>query len=111
MTDPIEAQTQALSDQIKKLEEAKTDEEYLLELEKYHLMVKGADFSTEAQAASKKKKLTKADKFFAPKINRITRAVNKLNDKVVVYKEKKLAEEVERNQKKVNKWNTTKKKP
>jgi FlaG/FlaF family flagellin (archaellin) len=96
MTDKIEAQTQALSDQLKKCNEEKTNEEVIKELEKYQQMVKEADFSVEAQAASKKKKVSKKDKFFAPKINRITRAVNKLNDKVVVYKEKKLAEEAER---------------
>jgi len=91
MDNKIEAQTKALSDQVTLLEqlaEAGDNERYLIELEKYNLMLKGADFSIEAQKAAKKRKLTLADKIFAPQINRVTRQVKKINKKIVKYNKK-----------------------
>lgn len=83
MTDKIEAQTKALAEQLKKLNDAKTDEEYLKELEKYGKMVEGADFSIESQAASKKKKLTLTDKVIAPVNNSLAKQINKVNKKLI----------------------------
>ncbi len=90
-TDKIETQTKALSDQVSLLEQladSGDNNRYLLELEKYNLMLKGADFSIEAQKAAKKRKLTLADKIFAPRINSVTRQVKKINKKIVKYNEK-----------------------
>ena len=83
--------TKALSDQVTLLEQladSGDNNRYLLELEKYNLMLKGADFSIEAQAASKKRKLTLADKIFAHQVNRVTRQVKKINKKIVKYNKK-----------------------
>lgn len=97
MTNKIDTQTQALSDQLKKCNEAKTDEEAIKELEKYQQMVKDADFSPEAQAASKKKKVSKVEKMAARGIVKIKKGIDKFNYGVPVpYKEKRLAEEAER---------------
>lgn len=79
MTDKIHDQTQALCSQLQKVNEAQSDDESIKELEKYQSMIKESDFSLEAQAASRKKELTKADKVLAPKINWVTRQVNKVN--------------------------------
>lgn len=81
MTDKIQDQTQALSAQLQKVNEAQSDEESIKELEKYQEMVKKADFSIEAQAASKQK-LTTADKVLAPRINWVTGQVNKVNKRL-----------------------------
>ena len=92
MTNNIETQTKALSDQVSLLEqlaESGDDEKYLVELEKYNLMLKGADFSLESQAAAKKRKLTLADKLLAPQVNKVTRQVNKVNKKHVKYNKKR----------------------
>ena len=88
MSNKIEAQTKILSDQfslLKQLSESGDDEKYRLELEKYNLMLKGADFSIESQAASKKRELKWYDKAFAPQVNRITRQVKKINTKIIKY--------------------------
>ena len=90
-TDKIEAQTKALSDQVlllKQLAESGDDEKSHLELEKYNLMLKGADFSLASQAAAKKRK-TLADKLLAPQVNKVTRQINKVNKKLVKYNKKR----------------------
>ena len=81
----IEAQTKALASQLKKLESIQEDddEQYIKELEKYNTMLKNADFSPEAQAASKKKKLNIADKVLVPPIKWATKQVKKIDDKVI----------------------------
>jgi hypothetical protein len=92
MTNNIEAQTKALSDQVSLLEQLAVsgdDEKYHLELEKYNLMLKGADFSLASQAAAKKRKLTLADKLLAPQVNKVTRQINKVNKKLVKYNKKR----------------------
>jgi len=83
MTDKIQAQNEALAAQLKTLENVPEDddEQYIKELEKYNEMLKNADFNLEAQAASKK--LTVTDKVFAPRINWVTRQVNKVNTKLI----------------------------
>jgi len=91
MPNKIEAQTKALSDQVallEKLAEAGDNTKYLLELEKYHLMLKGADFSIESQAASKKRELKWYDKAFAPRVNMVMREVKKINNKIIKYNQK-----------------------
>ena len=54
--DKIKAQNKELSDQLKKLERVPEgdDAQYIKELEKFNWDLKKADFSPEAQAASKK---------------------------------------------------------
>jgi len=79
----------ALNSQLKKLEAAKTDEDYLKELEVYNQMLKEADFSTDAQADSKKRELTMADKVLAPAVNKITKQVNKVNRKLIKHNKKR----------------------
>jgi len=89
MTDEIKQQTEALNSQLEKLEAAKTDEDYLKELETYNQMLKEADFSLEAQTASKKRKLTMADKLLAPVVNKVTKRVNKVNRKLIKHNKKR----------------------
>ena len=81
--DKIKEQTETLSAQLKALESVPDgdDKQYIKELEKFNWDLKKADFSPEAQAASKK--LTIADKVLAPPINCITRQVNKINKKLI----------------------------
>jgi len=132
--DKIKAQTRELSEQLKKLESVPDgcDEQYIKELDKYQSMLKQADFSPEAQAASKhddgmwiggwyhqayltkhdlddidngklsladaykrcfvplktNNKSTIADKVLAPRINWITRQVNKINKKLIEHIER-----------------------
>lgn len=84
----IESQNKVLQDQVsllEKLSKEGTEEQYLIELQKYELMLKGADFSIEVQAASNKMELTKKDKVLAPKINWITKQVNKVNKMLEVH--------------------------
>jgi len=84
MTD-IDTQTKVLSDQAALLEQLAAsgdDKKYLMELEKYNLMLKGADFSVESQVASKKRKLKWYDKAFAPSVHRLTMGINKVNRKL-----------------------------
>ena len=91
-TDKIEAQTKALSDQVSLLEQLAAsgdDKKYLLELEKYNLMLKGADFSLESQAAAKKRKLTLADKLLVPQVNKVTRSVDKVNEMLIKHNKKR----------------------
>ncbi len=85
----IEAQTQALADQLQKLQDAQSDEDYIKELEIYNQMLKKADFSIEAQAAARKKQLTVADKVLAPPINKLTKQINKVNAKLIKHNNKK----------------------
>ena len=85
MTNNIEAQTKALSDQVSLLEqlaESGDDVKNLLELEKYNLMLKGADLSLESQTASKKRKLKWYDKAFVPSVRRLARGIKKVNRKL-----------------------------
>ena len=89
MTDKIKQQTEALNHQLERLEATKTDEDYLKELETYNQMLKEADFSLEAQTASKKRKLTMVDKVLAPVVNRVTKQVNKVNRKLEKYNKKR----------------------
>lgn len=84
MTDKIKVQTEALTAQLGKLNATKTDEEYLKELEVYEQMLKKADFSLEAQAASKKTELKWYDKA-APLVNNVTKKINKVNKKLEAY--------------------------
>lgn len=88
MTDKIEEQTKALVEQLKKLDATKTDEEYIKELEIYGKMVEKADFSIESQAASKKKKLTLADKAIAPVNNALANHINKVNNILIKHDKK-----------------------
>lgn len=85
MTDNIKAQTEALTTQLKILDNIPEDdvEQYIKQLEIYNEMLIKADFSPEAQAASKKRDLTIADKVLAPRINWATRQVNKVNKKLI----------------------------
>jgi len=85
MTNDIKTQTEALAAQLKKLDNIPedNDEQYIKELEIYNEMLIKADFSPEAQAASKKRDLTIADKVLAPRINWATKQVNKINKKLI----------------------------
>jgi len=85
MIDKIKKQTEALEAQLKKLESIPEDddEQYIKELEKYNMMLKKADFSPEVQAASKKRKLTIADKVLVPPIKWATKQVKKIDAKVI----------------------------
>lgn len=89
MINSIEEQTENLAAQLNKLENTKTDDEYLIELEVYNQMLKEADFSVEAQAASKKKELKWYDKA-APLVNMATKQVNKVNKKLKAYNKKRV---------------------
>lgn len=84
MTDIIKSQTEALAAQLKKLESIppEDDEQYIKELEKYQAMLKKADFSPKAQAASKKRELTRTDKVLGPPVKWATKQVNKANDRL-----------------------------
>ncbi|MCE5226964.1 MAG: hypothetical protein LLG05_14055 [Porphyromonadaceae bacterium] len=88
MINEIKQQTEALNNQLKKLEAA-DDKDYLKELEVYNQMLKESDLSLEAQAASQKRKLTIADKVLAPVVNRVTKQVNKVNRKLIKHNKKR----------------------
>ena len=88
MKDKIQHQTNSLSKQLKRLDKAKTDEDYIKQLEIYNQMVKKADFSIEAQEASKQQKLTLVDKLLAPRINRMTKKINNINAKLIEHNKK-----------------------
>lgn len=90
MTD-IETQTKVLSDQVALLEQLTEEgdtERYLMELEKYNLMLKGADFSLKTQAASKKRKLKWYDRAFAPSVRKVANGINTVNRKLEKHNKK-----------------------
>ena len=83
--DQIKKQTEALEAQLKKLESIPEDDtnQFIKELDVYNQMLKNADFSVDAQVASKERKLTISDKILAPRINWVTRQANKINKKLI----------------------------
>ena len=90
-TDKIEAQTKALSDHVSLLEQLAAsgdDTKYLLELEKYNLMLKGDDLSLESQAAAKKRKFKWYDKAFAPSVRKVANGIHKVNRKLEQHNKK-----------------------
>lgn len=116
VADKIEVQTKALSDQVSLLEqlaESGDNKKYLLELEKYNLMLMGSDLSLESQIPSNIKvgdkiiyvpneiggyntlhisipckKLKWYDKAFAPAVNKVTKYVNKVNKMLIKHNKK-----------------------